>query len=135
MMAANSGAAAAFSAAPPPPARQIEAGEDDAALRPVVEAHVAALSRRIGRPPDRAILGCTHYEIIADLFRAPLPAGPPLIHQPDATVAAIQRYLDRHPEYAAGGSGARRFLTTGQPGPQNGLVERFWGAPLRFESA
>jgi len=134
-IAKRSDAVAVFSEPCATLARQIEAGEDDAALRPVVEAHVAALSRRIGRPPDRAILGCTHYEIIADLFRAALPPGTPLIHQPDATVAAIQRYLDRHPEYAAGGAGSRRFLTTGQPGPQNGLVERFWGAPLLFETA
>ena len=134
-IAKRSDAVAVFSEPCATLARQIEAGEDDTAIRPVVEAHVAALARRIGRAPDRAILGCTHYEIIADLFRAALPPGTPLIHQPDATAAAIQRYLVRHPEYAAGGTGARRFLTTGQPGPQNGLVERFWGAPLRFESA
>ena len=134
-IAKRSDAVAVFSEPCATLARQIEAGEDDAAIRPVVEAHIAALSRRIGRPPDRAILGCTHYEIIADLFRAALPPGTPLIHQPDATATAIQRYLVRHPEYAAGGMGARRFLTTGAPGPQNGLVERFWGAPLRFEAA
>jgi glutamate racemase len=29
----------------------------------------------------------------------------------------------------------RRFLTTGQPGLQNGLVETFWGGPLHFEAA
>jgi glutamate racemase len=134
-IAKRSDAVAVFSEPCATLARQIEAGEDDAAIRSVVEAHVAALARRIGRPPDRAILGCTHYEIIADLFRAALPPGTPLIHQPDATAAAIGRYLARHPEYAAGGTGGRRFLTTGAPGPQNGLVERFWGAPLRFESA
>jgi glutamate racemase len=134
-IAKRSDAVAVFSEPCATLARQIEAGEDAAALRPVVEGHVAALTRRIGRPPDRAILGCTHYEIIADLFRAALPPGTPLIHQPQATAQAIQRYLVRHPEYAAGGSGGRRFLTTGQPGPQNGLVERFWGAPLRFEAA
>ncbi len=134
-IAKRSDAVAVFSEPCSTLARQIEAGEDAAALRPVVEAHVAALARRIGRPPDRAILGCTHYEIIADLFGAALPPGTPVIHQPDATADAIHRYLARHPEYAAGGSGARRFLTTGAPGPQNGLVERFWGAPLRFESA
>ena len=109
--------------------------EPDAALKPVVEAHVAALSRRIGRPPDRAILGCTHYEIIAELFRAALPPGTPLIHQPAATADAVARYLARHPEYAAGAAGQRRFLTTGEPGVQNGLVERFWGQPLTFEAA
>jgi glutamate racemase len=58
-----------------------------------------------------------------------------VIHQPDATADAIDRYLARHPEYAAGGAGVRRFLTTGAPGPQNGLVERFWGAPLHFDRA
>src|SRR5580692_8593473 len=113
----------------------IEAGAGKDELKDVVAGHVQALARRIGRAPDRAILGCTHYEIIGDLFRAAMPPGTPLIHQPDATAAAVGRYLARHPEYAAGGSGARRFLTTGTPGPQNGLVERFWGAPLRFEKA
>ena len=112
-IAKRSDAVAVFSEPCPTLARQIEAGEDADALRPVVEAHVAALCRRIGRAPDRAILGCTHYEIIADLFRAAMPPGTPLIHQPDATAAAVGRYLARHPEYAAGGSGARRFLTTG----------------------
>jgi glutamate racemase len=28
----------------------------------------------------------------------------------------------------------RRFLTTGQPAEQNGLVETFWGGPLKFEA-
>ena len=134
-IAKRSDAVAVFSEPCPTLARQIEAGEADAALRPVVVAHVAALARRIGRPPDRAILGCTHYEIIADLFRAALPPGTPLIHQPDATAAAVERYLARHPEYVAGDSGARRFLTTGRPGPQNGLAARFWGETLKFEAA
>jgi glutamate racemase len=134
-IAKRSDAVAVFSEPCPTLARQIEAGEDHAALKRVVEAHVAGLTRRIGRPPDRAILGCTHYEIIADLFRAALPPGTPLIHQPDATAAAVQGYLARHPEYEPGRGGARRFLTTGRAGPQNGLVERFWGACLAFEAA
>jgi len=126
---------AVFSEACPTLARDIEAGAPDADLIAAVEAHVGALTRRIGRAPDRAILGCTHYEIIADLFRAGLPAGTPLIHQPDATAGAIEAYLARHPEYDAGSAGARRFLTTGRPGPQNGLIERFWGSPLGFDAA
>jgi glutamate racemase len=134
-IAKRSDAVAVFSEPCPTLARQIEAGEADAVLRPVVEAHVAALSRRIGRPPDRAILGCTHYEIIADLFRAALPPGTPLIHQPDATADAVARYLARHPEYDPGRSGARRFLTTGKAGPQNGLSARFWGETLTFDAA
>ena len=97
--------------------------------------HVSALSKRIGRAPDRAILGCTHYEITADLFRNALPAGTPLIHQGSATGDAIVRYLAQHPEYDPGQGGTHRFLTTGVPGPQNTLIEAFWGAPLSFEAA
>ena len=134
-IAKRSDAVAVFSEPCATLARQIEAGEADDALRPVVETHVAQLARRIGRPPDRAILGCTHYEIIADLFRAALPAGTPVIHQPDATADALERCLARHPEYVPGETGARRFLTTGRPGEQNGLAARFWGKPLTFEAA
>jgi len=126
---------AVFSEPCPDLARLIEADAAEAALAPVIAGHVAALTRRIGRPPDRAILGCTHYEITADLFRAALPPATPLIHQPDATAEAVALYLDRHPEYDAGAGGARRFLTTGRPGPQNGLAARFWGEPLAFDAA
>jgi glutamate racemase len=111
----------------------IEAGAAESALAQAIAAHVAALTRRVGRAPDRAILGCTHYEITADLFRAALPAGTPLIHQPAATAKAVAAYLQRHPEYRPGDGGARRFLTTGRPGRQNGLAERFWGEALTFE--
>ena len=126
---------AVFSEPCPNLARMIEAGAPEAELREVIGGHVAALKRRIGRAPDRAILGCTHYEITAGLFREALPPGTPLIHQPQATADAIERYLERHPEYDPGTDGGRRFLTTGTPGQQNGLVETFWGAPLHFEAA
>ncbi|MES2341121.1 MAG: hypothetical protein V4597_05545, partial [Pseudomonadota bacterium] len=81
------------------------------------------------------ILGCTHYEMVADMFRAALPPGTPLIHQPAATADALEAYLAKHPEYTAGDSGRRIFLTTGKPGAQHLLVETFWGAPLSFEQA
>ena len=126
---------AVFSEPCPNLARMIEAGAPHAELAAVVEHHVKALAKRIGRMPDRAILGCTHYEIIADLFRAALPAGIPLIHQPAATADALERYLARHPEYDPGHAGLRRFLTTGRPGAVGGLAEAFWGGPLSFEAA
>jgi glutamate racemase len=113
----------------------IEAGADRLALAPIIEGHVEALTRRIGRAPDRAVLGCTHYEIVADLFREALPPGTPLIHQPQATAEALALYLDRHPEFEPGTGGARRFLTTGRPGAQSALVEAFWGSALSFEPA
>ena len=126
--------AAVFCEPCPELARMIESGSSRDELLAAVVAHTRALTARIGRPPDRAILGCTHYEIIADVFREALPPGTPLIHQPDATADAIERYLVSHPEYAAGSTGLRRFLTTGEPGQQNDLVATFWGGPLRFEA-
>jgi len=115
-------------------AGMIEAGESEEKLRAVVESRVQALKTRIGRFPDRAILGCTHYEIIGDLFKAALPAGTPLIHQPSSVADALEAYIARHPGYDIGHTGLRRFLTTGEPGPQSAIVERFWGGAVTFES-
>src|SRR5690606_8089979 len=97
--------------------------------------HVDALRRRIGRYPDKAILGCTHYEIVAPLFAAALPDGTPLIHQPSAVADALERYFKAHPEYSIGSSGRRDFLTSGATGAQSELVGQFWGAPLSFDPA
>jgi len=96
----------------------VEQGAEAREISRVIEEHVSALSRAIGRAPDRAILGSTHYEVVADLFRRALP-GTELIHQPDATAEAPDTYLKRHPEYRVATQGARRFLTTGRPGIQH----------------
>lgn len=113
----------------------IETGAGAVELATAVEQHVKTVSARIGRPPDRAILGCTHYEIIADMFRAALPPGTPLIHQPQATADALVDYVEKHPQYDLGSSAKRIFLTTGKPGAQHMLAETFWGGPLSFEEA
>jgi glutamate racemase len=126
---------AVFSEPCPELARMIEANATRDDLAATIQSHVKALTTRIGRAPDRAILGCTHYEIVADLFQAALPAGTPLIRQPDATADALDRYFTRHPEFQTGTGAVRRFLTTGEPGAQNSLVETFWGGPLSFEPA
>jgi glutamate racemase len=125
---------AVFSEPCPELARMIERGADRATLAALIAEHAASLQRRIGRAPDRAILGCTHYEIVADLFVRALPAGTPLIHQPSAVADSLERYLARHAEYDPGAGGTRRFLTTGPPGIGNGLVESFWGGPVRFDA-
>lgn len=124
---------AVFSEPCPELAQMIEQNAGAVELATVIEGHVKSISSRIGRAPDRAILGCTHYEIVADMFRAALPPGTPLIHQPAATADALVRYLERHPELDPGSAGGRRFLTTGRPGAQHALVETFWGGPLSFE--
>lgn len=126
---------AVFSEPCPGLAGLIELGAPADELKVVVGDHVDALRRRIGRHPDKAILGCTHYEIVADLFAQALPPGTPVIHQPEAVSDSLARYFERHPEFDLGNSGRRDFLTTGQPGAQSELVAQFWGAPLSFEAA
>jgi glutamate racemase len=126
---------AVFSEPCPGLAGLIELGATSEELKVVVDEHVDALRRRVGRHPDTAILGCTHYEIIADLFAQALPAGTGLINQPRAVADALARYFDQHPEYQLGSSGRRDFLTSGTPGPQSDMVSQFWGAPLSFTAA
>ena len=126
---------AVFSEACPGLAGLIELGAPEDELKLVVDGHVDALRRRIGRHPDKAILGCTHYEIVAPLFAAALPPGTGLIHQPTAVADALDRYFARHPEYDLGQDARRDFLTTGQAGLQSDLVAQFWGAPLTFAQA
>jgi len=65
-----------------------------------------------------------------NVFRAALPAGTPLIHQPDSTAGAIETYLARHPEYdparlARGGSSH-----TGRPGGPEWPGGAFFGEGL-----
>jgi glutamate racemase len=124
---------AVFSEPCAPLAGGIETAAPREDLAAMVAQHVANLRKRIGRDPDRAILACTHYELIADLFRAALPPGTPLICQPASTAEALQRYLQRHPEYGIGSSGLRRFLTTGAGGRCNEMCEAFWGGAIDFE--
>lgn len=126
---------AVFSEPCPGLAGLIELGAPAEELKVVVDGHVDALRRRIGRHPDKAILGCTHYEIVAELFAAALPPGTGLIHQPTAVADALERYFAAHSEFALGDGGRRDFLTTGQAGPQSDLVAQFWGAPLTFVQA
>ena len=126
---------AVFSEPCPGLAGLIELGATTDELKVVVDEHVDALRRRIGRHPDKAILGCTHYEIVADLFASALPPGTPLIHQPSAVADALERYFASHPEFQLGSSRRRAFLTSGTPGPQSDRVAQFWGAPLAFETA
>ena len=112
----------------------IEQGANAATLTAAIAKHFAALLGRIGRAPDKAILGSTHYEVAAEIFREVLPRGVDVIRQPSATANALQAYLTHHPEYNIGVSGARRFLTTGRPGAQHELVVKYWGGPVSFEA-
>lgn len=115
-------------------AAMIEAGAETGDISEVISKHVSAMTRLIGRAPDKAILGSTHYEVVSELFRRALPRTTDLIHQPSSTADALQAYIRRHPEYHLGTQGLRRFLTTGRPGMPHALMQKYWGEPLLFEA-
>lgn len=113
--------------------------EKDAPAREIagmVDGFVAALRARLeGREPDVAILGCTHYPLVARHFAEALPRGTRLLHQPDIVAESLERYLARHPEFdtPGGDAPAPRFFTTGDPARVDPLASRFFGGEARFE--
>lgn len=52
-----------------------------------------------GSLPDYILLGCTHYALIKDLFRAALGENVKLINQAECVVTSFENYLERHPIY------------------------------------
>jgi glutamate racemase len=112
----------------------IEQGAPREELRALVEGYVGELRQAAGNS-DCAILGCTHYPLVTDLFARALPRGIPLIHQHLATAGALKSYLVRHPEYDTGNRGRRIFLSTGFSTAALPLIEKFWGEKLCFQQA
>ena len=115
-------------------AAAIEEGAPWTDLRELVEQYVAESRKQIDAP-DCAILGCTHYPLVSELFVHALGGSVPVIDQPHATATALKTYLARHPEYDAGNNGRRIFLSTGFAVDALPLIEKFWGERLSFQSA
>lgn len=113
----------------------IEAGQSRDALRALVQEYTDKLMRGLdGRAPQSVILGCTHYPLVADLFAEALPAGIPIIHQPETVANALVPYLQKHPEYKTSQNGTRRFLSTGYAPDALQLIEKFWGEKIDFDN-
>jgi glutamate racemase len=110
----------------------IESGDRPGA-EALVAARVAALLARLPEP-QAAVLGCTHYPLVEEAFRAALPPGCLLVSQPALVAASLADYLRRHRRFA-GGSGRVRFLTSGDPILVGRGASRFLGREVRFEAA
>ena len=72
----------------------------------------ARKARSRGWTITRAALACTHYPLIADLFREILPNTISLLDQPALVADSLARYLARHPEYAERPQGRETMLYT-----------------------
>lgn len=113
-------------------AAAIEAGLPAEALRRLVRTSVRGLKSKLGGWPDYAVLGCTHYPLVAHHFRAELPDSVILLDQPAQVAESLARYLERRPDYASSGGGAPLLLTSGVPDAVSALATRFIGTPHRF---
>lgn len=112
----------------------IEMGADSSAMRTLVGQFVKDMYNQLENWPDRVVLGCTHFPIIANIFAEFLPSHIPVIDQQQAVASATADYLKRHPEYDALGSGKRVYLTTGCSDEARNFAERTWGEPLTFKN-
>ncbi|MGH1419010.1 MAG: glutamate racemase [Hyphomicrobiaceae bacterium] len=102
----------------------------------VAEYVTQLLHKADGQPINRAILGCTHYPIIEDVFRRHLPSTTRLLSQPDIVSDSLEDYLARHPEYVSGGATANRVrcFTTGDAVAASKAARVFWQDAPMFEA-
>ena len=98
----------------------------------LVRSHVDALKRKMPQP-DAAVLGCTHYPLVEDVFRDALGPEVAVYSQPDLVGASLANYLERHPGMAGGGSNV--FLTSGDPARVSRRAMQFLRREVTFEAA
>ncbi len=114
----------------------IEAAAYPGRLRELVQGYVGRLlSATGGREPETAILGCTHYPLVKELFREALPAGVRLLCQPSAVANSLEHYLRRHPEYldTMPDTPRRQYLTTGDAAAVTARSAGFLGRTIMFQ--
>ena len=98
----------------------------------LVRSHVDALKRKMPNP-EAAVLGCTHYPLMQDVFQAALGAHVKVYSQANLVASSLADYLTRHPDML--GSGAPGYLTTGDPRRVSDGATRFLRRQIRFEAA
>ncbi|MEL7543028.1 MAG: aspartate/glutamate racemase family protein [Pseudomonadota bacterium] len=90
----------------------------------------AARNTQRGELPERIILGCTHYPLLAAAFKRALPSTIRLLAQPQAVSDSLEDYLGRHPHYATRAESPEhrniRLVTSGDPARPAAALQRFW---------
>ena len=98
----------------------------------MVRSHVDALKRKMPHP-QAAVLGCTHYPLVADIFQTALGPDVTVYSQGDLVAASLADYLDRHPGMV--GDGPAGFVTTGDPARVSDRATQFLRRQITFHSA
>jgi glutamate racemase len=98
----------------------------------LVRSHVDALRRKMPNP-QAAVLGCTHYPLMKDVFQAALGADVKVYSQADLVADSLADYLTRHPDML--GDGAPGYLTTGDPQRVSDRATQFLRRQITFAAA
>ena len=112
-------------------AAAIEEG-DSLGAEALVDAHVATLLEMLPNP-QAAILGCTHYPLVEERFRAALPPSTRLLSQPAIVADSLADYVRRYPRFVE--NGGVTYLTSGDPVEVSRSAELFLGHSLTFTAA
>jgi glutamate racemase len=100
----------------------------------LVRSHVEALMRRMPKP-EAAILGCTHYPLVEDVFRAALGPDVAVYSQPDLVAEALADYLEA-PARDAGAGRRIEVPDHGRSGARLGSkATQFLRRKIAFEAA
>ena len=110
----------------------IEQG-DEILAEALVRSHVEALKRRMPHP-QAAVLGCTHYPLMAATFQDALGDGVTVYSQANLVAESLADYLIRRPEMLGSGTQAM-FLTTGDPKAVSNKATQFLKRRILFAPA
>ncbi|MBE0413306.1 glutamate racemase [Yoonia sp.] len=99
----------------------------------LVRSHVDALQRKMPTP-DAAVLGCTHYPLMAEVFQDALGPQVKVFSQANLVAESLADYLDRHPQMVGPGT-EPAFLTTGDPKRVSSRATQFLRRQITFTSA
>lgn len=93
----------------------------------VVQGISGVLEQTGGAAPHRAILGCTHFPLVEELFRQHLPPTTTILSQPDVVANSLEDYFSRRPQYVTSDGGHHvQLLTTGSPSEISVRARVFW---------
>ncbi|MEE4119821.1 MAG: aspartate/glutamate racemase family protein [Paracoccaceae bacterium] len=99
----------------------------------LVRSHVDALKRKMPQP-EAAVLGCTHYPLMDEVFQDALGEGVRVYSQASIVAESLADYLGRRPEMRGPGE-TRAFLTTGDPRRVSSRATQFLRREIRFDAA
>ena len=88
-------------------------------------------------PPQRLLLGCTHFPLLLPALRRLVPADIEILDQGEIVASRFADWLRRHPEHEQklGRMGVHRFATTDDPAWFSARGERLLGQHFTAERA